>query len=255
MTLTGTGNPNLSANNQDVSIGGTVGNGTSSGNITLKGNSLTLDAGSHLQSSGTLTVQPRTDGTTIGIAGGSGTLSISASAFSSNFTNGFSGITIGSSTAGDINIGNTALTYYDPLTLKTRDNIIFAGGAGLTGTSGENAHLVLWANAGSSGAGYISLPGTSASPISINTQGGGLWMGGGSGSASWTPKSGASAITVGDGYATGTASQSLGVFLRSATITTGGGNIAIYGDSGAVAAAGGDYHEEMNGIHFGCYPT
>ncbi len=139
-------------------------------------------------------------------------------------------------------------------TLKASGAITLGAGSSINSTAGK-LNTVLWADADGSGAGYIALPGTSASPISINTNGGGLWMGGGGGTAAWTPYSGAAPLTVGNGYATGTASQSIGVLLRSSTIGTNGGNIAIYGDSGAVAAAGGDFGQETDGIRFGGYPV
>jgi hypothetical protein len=91
----------------------------STSDITLIADKVTLEATDRLQSSGALTVKPYTAATTIGLAGGAGTLSLPASAFSTNFTNGFSRITVGSAAAGDITVGSTALAYNDPLTLKT----------------------------------------------------------------------------------------------------------------------------------------
>jgi hypothetical protein len=140
----------------------------SSSNITLNANTLTLAGTDRLQSYGTLTIQPREAANTIGIAGGAGTLSLPVSYFSTNFTNGFSGITIGSANAGNITIGNTALTYNDPLTLKTAGNITLNSNASLTGTAGQSAHLTLWADADNNDNGYINMTNTA----SITTNGG-----------------------------------------------------------------------------------
>ena len=96
---------------------------SASGNISLYGNTLTVAAGKTISSAGTLIVEPQTNGTTIGIAGGAGTLSLPATYFSSNFSNGFSEIRIGNSNAGHITHG-AALTLQDPLQLITGGNLI-----------------------------------------------------------------------------------------------------------------------------------
>lgn len=96
---------------------------SASGNISLYGNTLTVAAGKTISSAGTLIVEPQTNGTTIGIAGGAGTLSFPATYFSSNFSNGFSEIRIGNSNAGNITHG-AALTLQDPLQLITGGNLI-----------------------------------------------------------------------------------------------------------------------------------
>jgi hypothetical protein len=81
------------------------------GNLTITGNTLYL-AGT-ISGAGELIIQPQTAGTTIGIAGGTGTLSLPSDAFSTHFADGFSGITIGSATSGLISIGSSALSYLD----------------------------------------------------------------------------------------------------------------------------------------------
>ena len=197
----------------------------SSSNINVTSD--TFAAGGTLQSSGTLTIAPLTAGTSIGIGTGTGTLGLPASYFFTNFVNGFSGITVGGATAGDITVGG-AVTYNDPLTLKTAGNITVSSGASLTGTSGQNASLVLWANSSDTG-GYVELMDLNSSDATIATNGGGLWIGGGSGTAIWTPYNGATSLTVGNGYAQGTSNYATGVYLGSGSISTGGGNVAIYG--------------------------
>lgn len=96
---------------------------STSGNISLYGNTLTIGAGKTISSSGNLIIEPQTNNTTIGIAGGAGTLSLPASYFSSNFSNGFSEIHIGNNNAGAITLG-AAVTLQDPLQLITAGNLV-----------------------------------------------------------------------------------------------------------------------------------
>jgi filamentous hemagglutinin family protein len=76
----------------------------SSSAIAINADTLTLHANDRFASTGTLAIQPRTAGTTIGVAGGSGTLQLPASYFTSNIDSGFSSIAIGSSTAGAVDV-------------------------------------------------------------------------------------------------------------------------------------------------------
>jgi filamentous hemagglutinin family protein len=223
-----------------------------SGNIALNSDIFWMSvANASVASSGALTIAPTTVGQIIDIGGGTGGLSLDSAYFNTTtkgFVNGFSSITVGSATAGNITVGTTALTYSDPLTLKTAGNIAVSAGARLTGAAGQNASLVLWSDADASGDGNISLPGTGAGAITIDTNGGHLWMGGSAtngGASSWN------GLTVGNGYATGTAVQSIGVFLHGTTITSDNGNVAIYGDSTVQAKAGGDAANHTEGIRFG----
>jgi filamentous hemagglutinin family protein len=98
---------------------------STSGNISLNANTFWMDelVGS-IESTGTLTIAPTTAGRTIGISGGTGDLSLDAEYFNTagkGFVDGFSGITIGSATAGAINVGD--LSVNDDLTLKTNSTI------------------------------------------------------------------------------------------------------------------------------------
>jgi hypothetical protein len=92
------------------------------GNISLYGNTLTIVAGKTISSTGNLIIEPQTNGTTIGMAGGAGTLSLPATYFSSNFSNGFSEIRIGNSNAGAITLG-AAIMLQDPLQLISAGNL------------------------------------------------------------------------------------------------------------------------------------
>lgn len=249
ITLTGQrggGEPDLLFNSGTISKNISNQISSTTGNITMNANSLEVWGEGDLytrlpiSSAGKLTIQPRTAGITIGLAGGTGSLNLAANLFSTSFNNGFSSITIGHSTAGNITVGG-ALSYNDPLTLLTAGNIIInanltaaANGAGvvlraggnisqaaLVGVTTSGGDVVYWADAESVGGGAISIGGAS----SIATSGGHLWMGGGSGSDSW------SGLAVGDGYATGTSSLFNGIMIDGASINTDGGNMALHGKS------------------------
>ncbi len=71
---------------------------------------------------GTLSIKPFTAGTTIGIAGGVGTLALTAANFASNFMTGFSGITVGDATSGAITVGG-AVSANDSLALISSSSI------------------------------------------------------------------------------------------------------------------------------------
>lgn len=96
------------------------------GDITLKSNTLALGSSNSITSSGTLTLLPYTDSTTIGVAGETGTLSLATSYFTINFTDGFEKIVIGSTTqTGNITLG--ALSLKDDLTLYTQGSVTQTG--------------------------------------------------------------------------------------------------------------------------------
>ncbi|NLD38765.1 MAG: filamentous hemagglutinin N-terminal domain-containing protein [Desulfatiglans sp.] len=213
----------------------------STSDITLTGDTADLGGSFALSSAGKLLIQPYTALNTIGIAGGTGTLSLPASYFSTNFTNGFSSITIGSANAGNINIGNTALTYNDPLTLKTAGNITTNSEATVTGGMDQTAHLTLWADADANNDGYIFLYDGSA----IDTNGGDIVMAGGAdGNSDGRP----------DGFATSATSDISGVSIgrlngaatAGTTILSDGGDIFIKGKS-----SGGGVGMGINYSHSG----
>lgn len=95
---------------------------TASGNISLYTNSLSIAASKTISSAGNLIIEPQTNGTSIGLAGGTGTLAITADYFANKFTDGFIEIRIGNSAAGTITHG-ASLTLNDPLQLITAGNL------------------------------------------------------------------------------------------------------------------------------------
>ena len=69
---------------------------------------------------------PNAVSTTIGLAGASGTLQITATHLSTNFANGFSNITIGSDNQTGA-IATNAFTLQDPVTFKTSGSLTLGG--------------------------------------------------------------------------------------------------------------------------------
>ncbi len=94
--------------------------------ITLNADSITLGGTTSVRSTGSLTIQPRTAGTTIGLGGGTGALADLSDAELLLLTDGFSSITIGNTTAGAVDINSA--TFTDPLnilgaTIDVADNL------------------------------------------------------------------------------------------------------------------------------------
>ncbi len=118
--------------------------------ISLFGNGLNFASGKTVTSSGQLIVAPQTASNTIGLAGASGTLSIPAAYFSTNFTDGFSNIQIGSNTQTGA-ISSNAFTLLDHMTFLTTGSLTLGGkpvlgsnnvtlGSGISSISGTPTH-------------------------------------------------------------------------------------------------------------------
>lgn len=248
-TLMLNGTTGLNSNSQGIHAAGGTLRSTNAGDITLVSDTLQLDANPRLSGTGTLTIKPETAGTTLGVGSGSGMLQISDSHLASNIVDGFASIILGSATAGDINVAGST-SYSDNLTLKSAGDITLNAGASLTGSSGQNAALVLWADSDGSGAGSIYLMDGSA----ITSNGGHLWLGGGSGSTTWN------GLTVGDGYAMGGTAQAIGaqnfkngISLYRSSLNSAGGDIALYGKSANQSGAYGymGIYQEQSSISSG----
>lgn len=88
------------------------------GNIIVEADIYYMDAASQIQSTGSLQIKPTTNTTTIGLAGGAGTLQLPSAYFSANFIDGFGDLIIGSDNqTGNITLNN--ITFRDPTRLKT----------------------------------------------------------------------------------------------------------------------------------------
>jgi autotransporter-associated beta strand protein len=94
--------------------------------ISLFGNGLSFASGKTVTSSGQLIVAPQTASNTIGLGGASGTLQLPATYFSTNFSDGFSNIQIGSNTHTGA-ITSNAFTLRDNVTLLTTGSLTLGG--------------------------------------------------------------------------------------------------------------------------------
>ena len=234
-----TGTEGLPANgHSDIVFGGTGTINASNGDLIINANTLQLGTNPRLSGTGALIIQPRTANTTIGIGTGDGTLKVTSANLETNFVDGFSGITIGSATAGDITIGD-ATNYNDPLTLKTADNIIMDTNASLTGAEAGSddikSSLVLWADADGQNGGGIQI----GSGASISTHGGNVVLAGGAddGANGGTANDG-----IPDGYAKGTSDieRRAGIALMG-SIDSSGGDVLLRGESADDMPGGGHY--------------
>ena len=232
--LTGTG----SGSGEDLRLGGPIGSvagglvENSTSDIEINADSLTaFGANTRFQSTGALTLQPRTAGTTIGIAGGAGTLQLPAGYFTTNFADGFSGITVGKSDAGLISLGGSALSYNDPLTLKTGNSIFFGTASAVAGNG--NA-LTLWTRAGGNDAADDGVNGSVWMPVgsTVDTGGGDVTIGGGS-----DPTVGYALGDIGAGSDENNA-RYRGVTING-TLDAGGGNVSILGRGGNMGSTRG----------------
>ncbi|MDO9353932.1 MAG: hypothetical protein Q7T55_09565, partial [Solirubrobacteraceae bacterium] len=123
--------------------------------------------------------------------------------------------------------GNLSAAGDATLTFQADHDIRIASSANVAiAASGGKLNTVLWADANGSGGGTVYFGNQSeTTTTTINTGGGHVWAGGGSGSAIWN------GLNVGNGYAnsdTGTASWD-GVELRKTSITTAGGDVLLKG--------------------------
>ncbi len=84
--------------------------------ITINANSIVFSGALNVQSSGDLTIQPRTPGITIGLGdGATGMLNLDQTNELSQLADGFSSITIGNATTGAVDINSASFT--DPLNI------------------------------------------------------------------------------------------------------------------------------------------
>ncbi|MDO8387366.1 MAG: filamentous hemagglutinin N-terminal domain-containing protein [Polaromonas sp.] len=135
---TGSGDINVTGiGGRGIFLGGwgvatVMGGNSATGNITLTANKIIIDDANYkFKSSGTLTLRPYTSGSSIGMAGGTGTMALSAAHFATNFVNGFSGITIGSASAGAVTVGGVVSTP-DSLQVVSGANITINAASSLT---------------------------------------------------------------------------------------------------------------------------
>ncbi len=178
-----------------------------------------------------ITISSNSTTATVNLTGDHVTVTGSGNLNVSDLANWFGdGISVLVETSGDISVtDNISKTSGGDcyLTLKANGSILFPAKKIISNSSASGAlSLVFWADAddGGAGSGAVQLW------CDITTNGGGVWMGGGDGTTLWTPYTGASDLTVGDGPATGTAALNGVNLYPTTTITTGAGNVSIYGE-------------------------
>jgi hypothetical protein len=142
------------------------------------------------------------------------------------------------SASGDIVLDATidpALRATRTLTLKANGSIAFKQLSKISPTLSA-LNLLIWSDADASGSGDVFFEATSSytNPVTILTNGGHLWIGGGSITSTWN------GLVVGDGYATGgTLTRTVGVgnmhtngiTIQATDIQTSGGHILMRGKS------------------------
>ncbi|WBX84472.1 YDG domain-containing protein [Sphingosinicella microcystinivorans] len=107
----------------EIGSGGSLGvSGTN--DITI--NADTVSFAGTVSGNGILTIQPRTDGRTIGLGDGAGDLALSAISLA-NIQNGFSEIVIGNADAGAITIGSGLSAFVDNLRFQSADALAIGG--------------------------------------------------------------------------------------------------------------------------------
>ncbi|MDA1013622.1 MAG: hypothetical protein O3A00_04110 [Planctomycetota bacterium] len=134
ITLTGQGG---AGSVEDVNLAGTVGNAAGTDTITFVANEVGIGGSALIDGQGALVFDPRTNGTSIGLGGGAGTLNLDDTELG-RLSDGFSSITIGDASAGDITLDTT--TFQDNLTLLTGGDIISSAGTDIT-NSGNTTTL------------------------------------------------------------------------------------------------------------------
>lgn len=237
---------------------------SSSSAITLQGQQFTFAGTNPINTSGTLSLLPLDGANSFGAAQTVSNLTLSSgiTGLTVGGVNNTSGITLGQAVTisgpvsvygGDIalngNINTTAGSATGDVLLKSTDNITLGLGKSITTTGGD---VIFWANSdgGTSNGGVFFDQGSSVTTGTGSTGGGHIWIGGSStanGSTTWN------GLTVGNGAATSGKSVSsfakrgsgvidwqAGVLLDETTLSSGGGNIFIYGkrNTGTTYGAG-----------------
>ncbi|MDB5581077.1 MAG: filamentous hemagglutinin outer membrane protein, partial [Bradyrhizobium sp.] len=137
--------------------------------------------------------------------------------------------------AGDLTVGQSISrtgTGTGTIRFNATGDIVVNGGVSIGQTAnlgaGAKANIVFNADSDANGAGRINLNGASGNLVTMSTNGGNITLGGRDNTLSGT-------VT---GVATGDASSAEGVRMNFASLTAGGGALAIYGHGGSVSASG-----------------
>ncbi|MDD5097027.1 MAG: filamentous hemagglutinin N-terminal domain-containing protein [Candidatus Omnitrophica bacterium] len=196
-----------------------AGNTIASGNgaIIITADRIALNTVGTITGGSTITLQPASDATTIGIAGAVGDFALSTDEITS-LTNGFSGITIGRA-GGTGGATISAVTFNDPVTIRSPSGGVLDVNDQITGAGNASVHLTGATNLGANIAtnnSEIHITGNvtrdTADALILTTQAGGA---------------GAGDITI-------TGNIEADVNTRDLTFTAGTGVISVTGTIGAV---------------------
>ncbi len=218
VTATGSGaEPDLRAGDDSV-----IGGATATGPITINANTIDFQGTLSVESDGTLTIQPRTAGTTIGLGDTStGTLNLTAAELAF-LQDGFSRITIGDAANGTGAVDIKTSTFTDPVT-------IVGGSIAVDGLDADTNAVTLTArNNGliTSPSGMASLPeDVTGSPVTFN----------GTAAPGATPTTG---VLVVDGDVTFDSSDTLTLELNGTSTGTAYDQLRVRGAARQVALGG-----------------
>ena len=225
---------------------------SSSANVVVTSNNVSWAGSVPIRTSGTLTVTP-TNGNSFASAFNTSALNYNGiSGLTIGNTSNTSAITIGSATsvAGPITVYGGNITLDGNINTSTGnangDILLKATGAivqNATRTITTNGgDVIFWADADGNNAGDIFFNPNG----SISTNSGHLWLGGGSGTATWN------GLTVGDGYAVGDVGRTVqsfthynGITIQGTNIQTAGGHIQMRGKGKAGDFTGSNFSGGM----------
>jgi hypothetical protein len=167
MSANGAGILTVTANLAGAALNANAALSSTSGNLILTADVVAI--GAALTSTGSLTLRPLSAATTVSI-GAAGATHALDDAELLNFTNGFSGITLGRNTSGAVDV--TSAAFLDPVTILGNGTITVAGlsttqdSAPITVTASGVAGITVTGPIGADGAGAVTL--SSAGALAVN---------------------------------------------------------------------------------------
>ncbi|MES2905990.1 MAG: filamentous hemagglutinin N-terminal domain-containing protein, partial [Pseudomonadota bacterium] len=224
-TINGAQNLTINAGTGTYTSSGIIGGTTALNNLSVTADGVAL--GANVGGTGALLFTPFSAGTTVGLAGGTGTFNLDATEVG-RLVNGWSSIGIGRTNGtGAMNVGTA--TWNDPLTLMTGSGLVTVSG---TMTMGANALNV---QTDSDLALTGALTGTGALTILPSTTSTTIGLGGGAGTLGLTTAeiakitNGWASITIGSAAGTGALTANAATWNDVLSLITGSGQLTIAG--------------------------
>jgi len=243
--ISGSGNLSAIGSNVTTLTGAATYSGTTNvtnGGIVFTNNATPSTSG--FIGNGTVTIQPN------------GSAFSSARTLSYTYASTLTGLTVGNATSTSntdltvssaINISGPISLYGGNITLSSglatnnsaNGNVLLKAASNISQTVSvetNGSSVIYWVDSDGNGIGTISVNGTSSSALAnITTNGGDIWMGGGSGSTTWN------GITVGNASATTTTANTNAINIVNASLIAGAGNISLSGLSNSSTGTGYNY--------------